>query len=148
MNLSGPAGFLNDVDHKISTITADPKGWSDTSVYLRYVRDEEDLLKSPDSTEMNSTCSDDGAGSVCKVIFPVSGVNQTPVFEVGTTVYYQWFIDYQLPGGSEVATVESPVNSFVVIDTIPCLNNDQCSGLRICGAGAIAGDPTDEGVQL
>jgi len=146
-DLTGPTGVFNDEDYKISTTTVELKGWSDTAIRFRFARDIEDDLKTPNSTEIPPTCSD-GQTRACSIIFPNAFTNQGTVFEVGTTVFYQWFIDYKLPDETEVATIESPVRSFEIEEAVVCVNAGQCSTDRVCAAATYFGDPADEQVLV
>ncbi|MDX1695113.1 MAG: hypothetical protein R3208_15205 [Ketobacteraceae bacterium] len=161
VEVTGATGELNDYDYKNSEATVDLKNLFNSTVYFRYAQNEESKIKSTDSTEITPSCSSQGSELNCSVIFPnpFNSPNQDKVFEAETVVYYQWFIDYQLSGGNDVATVEGPVRSFSIEQYELCVEDAQCSAGRLCkgiesGGGAnisacvLPSCPTGANVQL
>lgn len=136
-NVTGPAGELNDYDHKESTAEVDVKDLFDVEIYFRYVENDESKLRSIESIEIQPFCSTMGTVSNCSITFPnaYNSENQATIFEVGTVAFYQWFIEYRLPEGDDIATVESPMESFSIVSSQLCTSDAQCTGERLCGPG-------------
>ncbi len=155
-DFSGPANALSDLDHKVSWATADLKEWADTRVTFKYATNQASDLVGPLGVELEPTCTGEQV-LACSVEIPSFLTTGGPVFAVGDTVFYQWFIEYSDPDGDPAGVAATIVRSFEVVAAEVCTENAQCSPActeasvcatpRVCGLARLYGDPTGEQLQ-
>ncbi|MFQ5570558.1 MAG: hypothetical protein ACE5G0_12825 [Rhodothermales bacterium] len=137
-----------DVNFKRTTARADLKGWSNAEVYLRFATTEA-AVKSTAATEITNPCTEDGSIRNCTFDFPNGNQEAQVIFEDGATIFYQWFIDYRLPEGEDVATIESSLQSFSIVAPQSCVvgstaPDESCPNAQVCGRderNAVEPDP-------
>ncbi|NNF59621.1 MAG: hypothetical protein HKN04_15400 [Rhodothermaceae bacterium] len=146
--LDGPPSSTTDYHPKQTTATADVHGWVNSEVFLRYALNDDSLLTTTSATDVTDLCEESGSVRTCTFDFPLGG-NPTPVvFDVGDRVFYQWFVEYALPEGTDPAYTESEVRSFVIELPASCSDDDDCPGTERCVRDERRADPTDEGGTL
>jgi len=118
-NVDGPTGDVGYLDNVVSHATADLKGWENAEVYFRYATSPEDI-RSIRATELTDVCDGNRPVATCGATMKNAWDERREVYPVGTTVYYQWLIDYSIPGGEDVATVEGPLGSYRVVQPQSC----------------------------
>jgi hypothetical protein len=144
-DVDGPTGGFSYLDFVNSTATVDLKGWTNAEIYFRFATSA-NAIKSINATELTNVCPQTGAIRNCTAIFPNAWIERQIVFPVGTTVFYQWFIDYKLPEGSDTATIESPLRSFSIVAPQSCVigsnrPNQRCPAGQSCVRDFTRADP-------
>lgn len=137
ISTSGPTGTLNDLDYKPTQAEVDVKIFNEAEIVLAYASSE-DQLRSIQSVKITPDCTSQGTIRSCSAKFPDAFDNNGPVFSVGETLFYQWFVEYGEAGG----VTESSVGSFTVETASSCpfnaigagLGAVECDNTRACVA--------------
>ncbi|MEQ8966601.1 MAG: hypothetical protein RID91_12300 [Azospirillaceae bacterium] len=137
VSVGGPTGAVNDLDYKATTAVANLTVFPDADIVLRRAFSEA-AVASPSAPQLPVDCTVDGTVATCEAVFPTAFDANQPVFDVDTTVFYQWVIAYGEAGGQVASDVRSftieAARSCAFDDVGPDLGAGDCSAERVCSS--------------
>lgn len=134
-SISGPTDIFNDLDFKLARADVDVKVFSEAKIILVYANSE-NQLRSINSVKIMPECTSQGTIRSCRAQIPSAIDKSAPVFSVGDTVFYQWFVEYGDAGGvkgSNVASFEIGLATSCPFSAIgQGLGAAECDNTRAC----------------